>query len=124
MGGDATSKKRDETFEWFKKTPGSVLVTNLVKEGVSVNEIKALIVADYVGDPEVANQIIGRAIRPKQGADNTGHIVWFIDRQNKSLLKGCRRVFDTLETKKGYVFHHPVEHPEDIKTALVFSGRK
>jgi superfamily II DNA or RNA helicase len=36
-----SSNQRDECFEWLKKTPGAVLVSSVVKEGVSINEINA-----------------------------------------------------------------------------------
>jgi len=78
--GDDSPVERDEAFEWFKATPGALLITPLVKEGVSINEIRAMIVADHVADYEVARQIIGRAMRPKKGDDNRAHVVWFWDK--------------------------------------------
>lgn len=117
LSGEYTVKRRDRAFEWFKKTPGSVLVTNLVKEGVSINQIRALIVADYVGSREVANQIVGRAIRPKFEGDNVGHVVWFNDHQHPKYGAGVRRVFRNFRKRKGYTVHTPVVHPTDVLPA-------
>ena len=111
--GEDSSRQRDKTFDWFKSTPGSVLITPLVKEGVSVNEIEAGVVADYVGDWEYANQIIGRFIRKKDG-DNVAEIAWFIDRHQKRYEKGCLGMFSKLKSVKGYVYYWPVVTPSDL----------
>jgi excinuclease UvrABC helicase subunit UvrB len=58
-----------------------VQVPLLVREGISINEIAALVVADFVADEEVARQIIGRAMRPKR-KDNRAGVVWFAERQH------------------------------------------
>lgn len=112
--GEDTSSKRDKVFAWFKRTPGAILITPLIKEGVSINEIEAGIIADYVGDWEYANQIIGRFIRKKEG-DNSVEIAWFIDRQQPRFEKGCLQLFKNLKALKGYVYYWPVEHPCDIQ---------
>jgi superfamily II DNA or RNA helicase len=104
---------RDERFEWFRSTPGSVLVTPLVKEGVSINEIQAGVIADYVSDWEVANQIIGRFLRKKIGPDNRAHITWFRDRQHPVLRRGCNGVFQQLEKIQGYTFYDPAPTPAE-----------
>ena len=44
--GQDTPATRDDRFNWFRNTPGAVLVTPLVKEGVSINEIQAGVIAD------------------------------------------------------------------------------
>jgi len=103
--GESTPKERDETFEWFRSTPGSVLVTPLVKEGVSINEIRAMVVADYISNWEVANQIVGRAIRQKESG--RAEIVWFRDRQHPVLRRGCNAMFKNLEKIEGYAFYDP-----------------
>lgn len=103
--GEASPKERDETFEWFRSTPGSVLITPLVKEGVSINEIGAMVVADYVSNWEVANQIIGRAIRQKESG--RAEIVWFRDRQHPVMRRGCNAMFKNLEKIQGYQFYDP-----------------
>jgi len=112
--GEASPAERDEMFAWFKSTPGAVLITPLIKEGVSINEIRALIVADYVGDYEVARQIIGRAMRPKQGKDNRAHVVWFWDKQHPVLRRGCGQIFNKLEKVEGFQFWHPCAGPETV----------
>lgn len=99
--GWATSKQRDEAFEWFRTTPGGVLITPLVKEGVSIPEIRAGVVADYVGDIEVANQIIGRFLRQKS-EDNYAEITWFADDQHRALRVGSRRIIRTFRTQYAY----------------------
>lgn len=114
--GEASPTERDAMFEWFKKTPGSVLVTPLVKEGVSINEIRSLIVADHVADYEVARQIIGRAMRPKNGKDNRAHVVWFWDKQHTVLRRGCAKIFTRLEKVEGFKFYHPCAGPESVFT--------
>lgn len=111
--GDDSPVERDEAFEWFKATPGAVLITPLVKEGVSINEIRAMIVADHVADYEVARQIIGRAMRPK-GKDNRAHVVWFWDKQHPVLRRGCAKIFNYLERVEGFEFYHPCAGPEGV----------
>jgi superfamily II DNA or RNA helicase len=113
--GEASPEERDATFEWFRNTPGSVLVTPLVKEGVSINEIRAMVVADYVSDYDVARQIIGRGMRPKK-TDNQAHIVWFWDRQHTVLNRGCNEIFNQLERVEGFEFYHPCAGPETVFT--------
>ena len=111
--GFDTPATRDNRFEWFRSTPGSVLVTPLVKEGVSINEIQAGVVADYVSDWEVANQIVGRFLRKKVGPDNRAHITVFRDRQHPVLRRGCNAVFERLEKIQGYTFYDPAPTPEE-----------
>jgi superfamily II DNA or RNA helicase len=117
--GDHTSKERDTAFDWFRHTPGGVLISPLVQEGVSINEIRAGVIADYVGSWERANQIIGRFIRKKQ-EDNTASITWFLDTQCQSLRKGCKEVFNKLFDIRGYTFIHPVTGPASIGQAKVY----
>jgi len=110
--GQDTPATRDNRFEWFRNTSGAVLVTPLVKEGVSINEIQAGVIADYVSDWEVANQIVGRFLRKKVGPDNRAHITWFRDRQHPVLRRGCNSVFRELEKIQGYTFYDPAPTPE------------
>jgi len=112
--GEDSPTDRDAAFEWFKTTPGAVLVTPLVKEGVSINEIRAMVVADHVADYEVARQIIGRAMRPKTGRDNRAHVVWFWDRQHGVLRRSCAKVFNQLERIEGFQFYHPCAGPKTV----------
>ena len=109
--GEASPTERDEAFAWLKETPDAVLVTPLVKEGVSVNAIRAMVVADYVSDYEVARQMIGRAMRPKK-EDNRAHVVFFWDRQHPVLSKGCRNMFRKLEQMDGFQYCHPCTTPQ------------
>lgn len=117
LTGEASPQERDDTFDWFRASKGGVLITPLVKEGVSINEIKALVVADHVADYEVARQIIGRAIRPKLTGDNRAHIVWFWDNQHPVLRRGCAKIFHRLENLEGFSFYHPCAGPETVFTA-------
>lgn len=112
--GEDSPVNRDEAFEWFKTTSGAVLVTPLVKEGVSINEIRAMVVADHVADYEVARQIIGRAMRPKKTGDNRAHVVWFWDKQHVVLRRGCAKVFNQLERVEGFQFYHPCAGPKTV----------
>lgn len=114
LTGDASPNDRDAMFEWFKQTPGAILVTPLVKEGVSINEIRSMIVADHVADYEVARQIIGRTMRPKKGKDNRAHVVWFWDKQHTVLRRGCAKIFNRLERVEGFEFYHPCAGPETV----------
>lgn len=122
--GTHSSKDRDATFEWFKTTPCSVMVTPLVKEGVSINEIEGLVVADHVADWEVANQIIGRAIRQKTKSENRASIVWFVDRQHSRLRRNSAKVLQNLKEIEGYTFHHPCSTPDQIAEATATLGGK
>lgn len=105
--GKDTPKARDECFAWYRETPGAVLITPLIKEGVSINEIRAGVIADYVADWEVANQMVGRFIRQKTGGDNRAFITWFRDRQHPILRRGCNTVFQNLFQIEGYRFYDP-----------------
>jgi superfamily II DNA or RNA helicase len=118
-----TSVQRDACFQWFKSTPGAVLITPLVKEGVSINEIRAGVVADYVADFDVAKQIIGRYIRQKETGDNRAEITWFVDNQAPTYRRGCNSLFRLLENVKGFTFYHPCSTPESIQEDLSYEGR-
>jgi superfamily II DNA or RNA helicase len=114
-----TTKERDETFDWFRSTPGAVLISPLLKEGVSINELNAGIIADYVGTLDVARQLIGRFIRKKPtGEANSAEIVWFMDRQVPSFRRGCMNLFRELQQLRGYEFYHPVIEPGSQELAL------
>jgi len=106
------STERDETFEWLKKTPGAVLITPLVKEGVSINEIRGGIVADHVVSHELMSQIIGRFIRQKKTGKNECEIVMFIDRQHPRLKKNGLALLEKLEKIRGYEYVFPVLGPD------------
>jgi superfamily II DNA or RNA helicase len=108
---DHTTKQRNETFEWFKSTPGSVLITPLVKIGVSINEIRAGIIADHVVSWEVANQLLGRVVRKKSGT-NEAHVVFFVDRQHPRLRSNSLELLRSLGKIKGYTFYWPCNTPE------------
>lgn len=118
-----SSAERDATFEWLKKSVGGVLITPLVKEGVSINELKAGVIADPVASWEYAKQLIGRFLRKKvSGEENEAHITWFIDRQHTNFRRGCYAVFDKLEKIRGFTYYYPVVHPSDVKPELRFSA--
>ena len=129
LTADSTGKEKDRTFEWIKRTPGGVLISSLVKEGVSINELRAGIIADVVADHEVGNQIIGRFLRRK-AQDNEAEIVWFFDRQNASLRRACQRFFRNIQQIKGYYYVYPLVHPGDIEhartydTTAIIEGRR
>jgi superfamily II DNA or RNA helicase len=119
--GSHTSKERDRAFEWFRHTPGSVLISPLVQEGVSINEIRAGVIADVVSDHERANQIIGRFIRKKSG-ENRAEITWFMDNQHPSMLRACRAVFDKLINVRGYEFVRQVIGPDTISKGKLYKS--
>lgn len=113
--GEATPKERDATFDWFRHTPGSVLITPLVKEGVSIPEIKALVMADYTSSWEVMRQVIGRAIRKKED-DNRAHVVIFRDRQHPVLRRGCQSVLKNIKLVDGFEFYDPAPlSPQELE---------
>lgn len=126
--GEDSPARRNKVFAWFKRTHGAILITPLIKEGVSINEIEAGVIADYVGDWEYANQIIGRFIRKKE--DNLVEIAWFIDRQQKRFESGCLKMFKRLQEVKGYLYYWPVITPDDIEkvdpsdTTAILEARK
>ena len=105
--GKDTPKSRDDCFDWFRETPGAVLITPLIKEGVSIHEIRAGVIADYVADWEVGNQLIGRFIRQKPDGTNEAKITWFRDRQHPILRRGCNTIFQNLHQIEGYHFYDP-----------------
>lgn len=117
--GWATSKQRDMAFEWFRNTPGGVLITPLVKEGVSINEIRAGVIADYVGDIETANQIVGRFMR-KKDTNNFAEITWFADDQHAALRRGSRRIIRDFKAQYQYPVTDPA--PDVDQLLLPFLG--
>jgi superfamily II DNA or RNA helicase len=119
--GEDSPARRNKVFAWFKKTPGAILVTPLIKEGVSINEIEAGVIADYVGDYEYFNQILGRFIRKKEG-ENRAEIVAFVDRQQKRFEKGCTKMLVKVQKIKGYVFYWPCVLPGSEKDANVYDS--
>ncbi len=121
LTGDASVGERKDAFAWFKRTKGAVLISSIIKEGISINEIKAGVIADPVADWELAKQIIGRFMREK--AENTCYITWFIDNQHPTYLRNVRDVMDRLERIEGFTFYHPVAGPHTVKSALVHKGR-
>jgi superfamily II DNA or RNA helicase len=114
---DDTPKQRDEMFAWFKSTPGAVLITPLVKEGISINEIRAMVIADSLSDYEVARQIIGRAMRPKK-EKNEAHVVWFSDNQHPVLASGTKKVLSYLKDTEGFVYHEGETSPANVQGEL------
>lgn len=122
--GEASTPQRNEAFGWFKRTKGAVLVTPLIKEGVSINEIKAGVIADPIADWEVAKQVIGRFMRKKLNNDeNVCHITWFIDNQHPQFFKNVTDLMGKLEHIEGFTFYHPVAGPDSIDQAYVHHGQ-
>jgi superfamily II DNA or RNA helicase len=95
--------ERDEAFAWFKSTPGSVLISPLVKIGVSINEIRGGVVADFVSDWEYLNQLVGRFIRKKpDGTPNEAELAVFSDNQHRSYQLTCSKLFAKMQSIEGY----------------------
>ena len=79
-----------------------MLISPLVKIGVSIPELKAGVVADYIADPEFFQQIIGRFIRKKTSGSNTAEIMVFNDVQHPSYAAGCSKLFSKIKTIQGF----------------------
>lgn len=113
-----SGQDRDGIIDWFKEAPGGpVLISSLIKEGVSINEIRAGVVADYVADYEAANQMIGRFVRPKKTGDNTAEITFFIDSQHPTMRRNSNAMFRKLNEIDGYEFIRPIIHPPSDRSA-------
>lgn len=108
--------ERNNAFEWLSDTPGSILITPLMKEGVSINAIRAGIVADYVGDYELGKQIVGRMIRKKE-VNNECHVVWFSDVQHPTYRRGSRKVVRKLKENRLFAFYDDVQGPSTVSGA-------
>lgn len=113
--GKHTTAQRNEGFEWLKATPGAVLISPLVKVGVSINELRAGVIADYVSDWEAAKQIIGRFIRKKNDGENRAEITWFADNQHRILRNGFEEMYANLSNLEGFQFYRPAPEPEDLE---------
>lgn len=111
LTGVDTTKQRDETFAWLIAVPGRVLISPLVKEGVSIPELKAGVIADVVVSPDLMRQIIGRFIRKKPDGGNESHITIFIDRQYQSARRASLKMFKELEQVRGFSFQWPCSLP-------------
>jgi superfamily II DNA or RNA helicase len=116
---DHTPRERDEAFDWFRHTLGGVLISPLVKEGVSIPELKGGIIADHVAGAEPMMQILGRFIRKKKD-QNEAFITAFIDVQHPTLRSSGRRVWKKLFDTRGFTFYHPVLGPDSIAVAKVY----
>jgi superfamily II DNA or RNA helicase len=114
LTSEHSSKERDRVFAWLVAEPGRVLISPLVKEGVSIPELRGGVVADFVSSPDLARQIIGRFIRKKPRGDNHASLVWFIDRTCPSMRHGSLKLFDELQRLRGYRFSHPCGGPDQI----------
>jgi superfamily II DNA or RNA helicase len=121
IGDDSAGEKDRHLLDWFKNTPGAVLVSSIVKEGVSINEIEAGVIADHIVDHEVARQVIGRFVRKKEG-DNQVYLTWFYDVQHPHYASNCRRLFSKLHEIEGYTYYYPVTTPDTIQRAKKRDG--
>jgi len=116
------SRERDEVFAWLQATPGAVLISSLVKEGVSLPEIRGGVIADYVAGWEVARQMIGRFVRKKPTGDNYACMTAFVERQHPKLVTKSIQMLDKLSKTRGFVFYHPVTTPDSISSAQKFDA--
>lgn len=112
------SRERDEVFAWLQSTPGAVLISSLVKEGVSLPEIRGGVIADYVAGWEVARQMIGRFVRKKPTGDNYACMTAFVERQHPKLVTKSIQMLDKLSKTRGFTFYHPVIGPDTIESAV------
>lgn len=118
-----TATERDETFDWLRNTPGAILITPLVKEGVSINEIRAGVIADHIVGWEVANQILGRFLRKKPKAvENNAEVVWFIDRMHPRMARNSLALFKALEKIRGYTYYFPCSNSDSIALATRYDA--
>lgn len=111
---DHTPRERDEAFAWLSDGIGNVLVSPLMKEGVSMPELRGGIVADTVTSVDLARQIAGRFMRKKTGGDNVAHLVWFNDTQMRSTRYGCKKVVAQLKATRAMRFCHPCAGPTSL----------
>jgi superfamily II DNA or RNA helicase len=117
-----TSRERDEAFGWLQATPGAILISSLVKEGVSLPAIRGGVVADYVAGWEPMRQVIGRFIR-KKSSDNYACVTTFVERQHPKLVTKSIQMLDKLSKTRGFTFYHPVSTPESLPQAARFDAR-
>jgi superfamily II DNA or RNA helicase len=96
-----------------------VLISPLLKEGVSINELEAGVIADFVADSEVMNQYIGRFIRKKE-EENKAEIVIFVDRQQRRFKTASIALLKKLSRIKGYLFYYPCSSPGSHENATVY----
>lgn len=122
LTGKDSTKARDETFKWLVESEGGILISPLVKEGVSLPELRAGVVLDYVAGPDVARQILGRFIRRKPTGDNEAHVAMFVDRQTTAMRRGSLALIKELERLRGYTYHWPCSEPAQIDQAQVFEA--
>lgn len=104
-----SSEERDETFEWLKSTPGAILISPLVKMGVSINQLRGGIIADFVADHELLNQMVGRFVRKKpDGTENESTITIFEDNQHPSMARTFRTLIDKMKQIEGYKWQETI----------------
>jgi superfamily II DNA or RNA helicase len=117
------SKERDEVFEWLQSTPGGVLISSLVKEGVSLPAVRGGVVADYLAGWQPARQYIGRFIRKKPTGDNYAEVTIFVERQHPKLAIKSVQMLDKLSKTRGFTFYHAVKGPDTIAGAVKFEAQ-
>ncbi len=114
LTGMSSSSERDETFDWLVSTPGSILISPIVKEGVNLPELRAGVIADSIASPDLARQVIGRFIRKKPEGSNYAEVVMFVDRQYKSARHNSIALVRELENVRAYSFYYPCAGPDSI----------
>lgn len=67
--GETLKDERDEIIQRFENEEFKILISTIVKEGVNIKNIGAIIMASGGRDPDALIQKIGRGLRYKEGKD-------------------------------------------------------
>ena len=67
--GDTPKEERDEIVAKFEAGEFNILISTIVKEGVNIKSIEAIVMASGGKDPDALIQKIGRGLRYKEGKD-------------------------------------------------------
>lgn len=100
LNGKDTTKKRKQTIRDFKDGKIRVLISTLLKEGVDLPSLDALIYAAGYKSSVMTIQTIGRALRKTEDKDNA-IIVDFIDSGNKMISLHSDERFRTYSETYG-----------------------
>ncbi len=67
--GDTPSEEREEVVQRFEDEEFNILISTIVKEGVNIKNIGAIVMASGGKDPDALIQKIGRGLRYKKGKE-------------------------------------------------------
>ena len=114
LQGSDTTKRRKEVLTDFEEGDRFVLVSTLIKEGVDLPAMSAIILAGGGKSGTALIQVVGRALRPKKG---TRAVIVDVEDQGKYMHKHFKRRMRVMRSYYGdslkMDFPDPNVNPDD-----------